>query len=167
MMPLHARPGQDTSIENRNWYERNLCSAYLRCAIKSAWLQVQTLTRPYRDLQVHKQTRCGTCCLCVCVGVGASVCPSVLVVVIDLLLLVAIVVAVVVVVVVVAVVAAAAAAAEVVTVVVGTPPPLPTTLALSHVKTTSILLGIYSTFVVSEHHKRPQNPLVEFVNSAS
>ena len=46
-------------------------------------------------------------------------------------------------------------------------PPLPTTLALSHVKTTSILLGIYSTFVMSDHHKRPQNPLVEFVNSGS
>ena len=33
-------------------------------------------------------------------------------------------------------------------------PPLPTTLALSHVKTTSILLGIYSTFVMSDHRKR-------------
>ena len=54
----------------------------------------------------------------------------------------------------------------VVVVVVGAPP-LPTTLALSHVKTTSILLGIYSTFVMSDHHKRPQNPLVEFVNSGS
>ena len=53
-----------------------------------------------------------------------------------------------------------------VVVVVGTPP-LPTTLALRHVKTTSILLGIYSTFVMSDHHKRPQNRLVEFVNSGS
>ena len=51
--------------------------------------------------------------------------------------------------------------------VIGTPPPLPTTLALSHVKTTSILLGIYSIFVMSDHHKRPQNRLVEFVNWGS
>ena len=46
-------------------------------------------------------------------------------------------------------------------------PPLPTTLALSHVKTTSILLGIYSTFVMSDHRKRPRNRLDEFVNSGS
>ena len=80
------------------------------------------------------------------------------VVVVVVLVVVGVVVIVVVVVVVVIVV--------VVVVAVGTPP-LPTTLALNHVKTTSILLGIYGTFVMCDHHKRPQNRLVEFANSGS
>ena len=77
---------------------------------------------------------------------------------------VTVVVVFVVVVVVVVVVVGVIVVVVVVVVVVG-PPPYQLHLLLAHVKTTSILLGIYSTFVMSDHHKRPQNPLVEFVNS--
>ena len=72
---------------------------------------------------------------------------------------------VVVVVVVVVAIAALVVVAATAVVVVGTP--LPTTLALSHVKTTSILLGIYGTFLMYDHHKKPQNRLVDFANSGS